>query len=81
MLFIAKPSKFITFWERKEMEITKRDWKLFRNKVADWQEKYMEGLCKEYVELLSKEGIASDKFWKMDDHVITFVDLDELVMM
>lgn len=51
------------------MEISKRDWKLFRSKIADWQEKYMEGLCKEYIELLSEEGIASDKFWELEKRI------------
>ena len=29
------------------------DWKLYKSKVADWQEGYMEKLCKEYIALLS----------------------------
>lgn len=36
------------------MEISKRDWKLFREKIADWQESYMDRLNKEYIKLLSK---------------------------
>lgn len=28
------------------VEISKKDWKLFREKVPDWQEHYMEGLIK-----------------------------------
>ena len=31
----------------KIMDISKRDWKLFREKLSGWQEKYMEGLIKE----------------------------------
>lgn len=39
------------------MEISKRDWKLYREKIAQWQENYMDRLNKEYIELLSsKEG-------------------------
>ena len=30
------------------MDISKKDWKLFREKLSDWQENYMEGLVKEY---------------------------------
>ena len=26
------------------MDISKKDWKLFREKLSDWQENYMEGL-------------------------------------
>lgn len=37
------------------MNISKKDWKLFREKLSDWQEKYMEGLVKEYVNFLNDE--------------------------
>ncbi|MCC8044816.1 MAG: multidrug transporter [Clostridiales bacterium] len=49
--------------------ITKRDWALFREKVPEWQEAYMETLVKEYVELLSGDGAASDKFWELDKRI------------
>lgn len=45
------------------------DWKLCRSKIADWQEAYMEKLNKEYIELLSAEGSASDKFWALDERI------------
>ena len=48
------------------MEISKADWKLFRSRIADWQEAYMERLIKEYVTLLNGEGAASDKFWELE---------------
>ncbi|MCD7744239.1 MAG: multidrug transporter [Lachnospiraceae bacterium] len=48
---------------------TKRDWALFREKVPEWQEAYMEKLVKEYLELLSGEGAASDKFWELDKRI------------
>ena len=44
------------------IEITKADWKLFRSRITDWQEAYIERLIKEYVELLNGEGAASDQF-------------------
>lgn len=45
------------------MEISKKDWKLFREKLAIWQENYMNKLTKEYIELLNDENKnASDKF-------------------
>lgn len=43
-------------------EISKSDWKLFREKVPEWQEHYMERLTKEYIALLSSPGNASDHF-------------------
>jgi hypothetical protein len=35
------------------IEISKSDWKLFRERLPEWQEHYMERLTKEYIELLS----------------------------
>lgn len=48
---------------------SERDWKLFRSKISGWQEAYMEKLNKEYIELLSAEGNASDKFWKLEKRI------------
>lgn len=31
------------------MEVTKCDWKMFRTRIGDWQEAYMERLVKEYM--------------------------------
>ena len=51
------------------MEISKADWKLFRSRIAEWQEVYMERLIKEYVEILNGEGAASDKFWELEKRI------------
>ena len=48
------------------VEISKQDWKLFREKIPEWQEHYMEQLTKEYVELLTSPGNASDHFWTLE---------------
>lgn len=48
---------------------SEKDWKLFRSKIADWQEAYMEKLNKEYIELLCGEGNASDKFWALEKRI------------
>ena len=47
------------------MEISKADWKLYRERVSDWQEHYMEQLNQEYVNLLTSTGNASDHFWEL----------------
>ena len=50
--------------------ISKQDWKLFREKLAGWQENYMERLNKEYIKLLSAKGRnASDKFWELEKRI------------
>lgn len=51
------------------MEVSKSDWKLFRNRISDWQETYMERLTREYIDLLSGDENASDKFWKLEGRI------------
>ena len=51
------------------MECSKEDWKLFRSKIPGWQEAYMERLNKEYIQILSSEGKASDKFWALEKRI------------
>ena len=51
------------------MDISKTDWKLFREKLPGWQEAYMERLNNEYVALLTSNEKASDKFWALDERI------------
>ena len=51
------------------MEISKADWKLYRERVGGWQERYMERLIKKYIKLLSSEGNASDHFWELEKKI------------
>ncbi len=51
------------------MEISKADWKLYCERVNDWQERYMEKLIKKYIKLLSSEGNASDHFWELEKRI------------
>ncbi len=52
------------------MEISKKDWKLFREKFVRWQENYMERLTKEYIALLSSnDKEASEKFWELEKRI------------
>ena len=53
-----------------EQRFTKKDWTLFREKIAGWQEAYMDKLNKEYVELLlSKDAAPSEKFWALEKRI------------
>ena len=51
------------------MEISKRDWKLFREYVPKWQTRYIRNLNREYIELLSCDGDAADHFGDLEDVV------------
>ena len=52
-----------------EQRFTEKDWKLFRSKIADWQESYMNRLNREYIAILSEDASPSDKFWKLDKRI------------
>ncbi len=52
------------------MYISKKDWKLFQEKLSGWQESYMEGLVKEYVNFLNNDKKpASEKFWELEKRI------------
>ena len=50
-------------------QVIEKDWKLFRKLLPGWQEAYMERLTMEYIELLSSDRRASDKFWELDKRI------------
>lgn len=49
-----------------DLGFTEADWKLFRKRLPEWQERYMEGLVDEYKEFLSSDKPASTKFWELE---------------
>ena len=52
------------------MEISKSDWKFYREKIGVWQESYMEKLNNEYIDLLrATDKKASDKFWALEKRI------------
>lgn len=51
------------------VEPSKRDWKLFREKIGGWQEHYMEKLVKEYADYLCSDLPASTKFWGIEKRI------------
>ena len=50
-------------------QVKEKDWKLFRKKLPEWQEAYMERLIKDYAELLDGDEAAPEKFWTLDKRV------------
>ena len=53
----------------KEKGFINNDWIIFRNKIANWQEAYMDKLNKEYIDLLSEDDNPSEKFWRLDKRI------------
>lgn len=51
------------------MDNSKRDWKLFQEKIGDWQERYMEKLLYGYVRLLASDKMPSDKFHELENRI------------
>ena len=49
--------------------ISKPDWKLFQEKLPQWQEQYMGRLLEDYIALLSGSGNPSDRFWKLEKRI------------
>ena len=49
--------------------ISKPDWKLFQEKLPQWQEQYMGRLLEEYIELLNGSSNPSDRFWKLEKRI------------
>lgn len=54
---------------RKSDEKSKRDWKLYQEKIKEWQEHYMEKSVKEYADYLCGEIPASTKFWELEKRI------------
>ena len=51
------------------VEPSKGDWKLYREKIGEWQEHYMEQLVKEYADYLCSDLPASTKFWEIEKRI------------
>ena len=54
------------------MEISKSDWKLFRARIAEWQEDYMERLVKEYIE--REYTIAGNHLMLTSEHTVKEIE-------
>ena len=48
------------------MNITEKDWKLFRERLSKLAGKIHEKLVEEYMEILSDDRNASDKYWALE---------------
>ncbi len=55
----------------KTMAKKDKDWLLFREKIGKWQEAYMEKLCQEYIQLLSSDVPASNRFHTIEKRIYT----------
>ena len=49
--------------------VKESDWKLFRKLLPEWQERFMERLLDEYATMIAGRGLASDRFWKLQERL------------
>ena len=45
--------------------VKESDWKLVRKLLPGWQERFMERLLGGYAKMIAGQGLASDRFWKL----------------
>ncbi|MBP3856634.1 MAG: multidrug transporter [Ruminiclostridium sp.] len=45
------------------------DWKLFQSKYAEWNENYIDRLCKDYMEILNSDKAPSERFRVLSDRI------------
>lgn len=58
------------YWrEIESYDLIEKDWKLFRQKLPGWQERYMGKLVRQYIDLLSTDQKASSRFWALDKRI------------
>lgn len=50
-------------------QVNESDWRVFRQKLPEWQESHMETLLQEYAALIAGPGAASDKFWALEKRI------------
>ncbi len=49
--------------------VKESDWKLLRKLVPGWQERHMDKLNKEYIEILKREENPSSNFWEIEKRI------------
>ena len=45
---------------------SERDWKLFRKRLPEWQERCVQSLLNEYAAIIAAAESPSAKFWKLE---------------
>ncbi|EEW52629.1 hypothetical protein HMPREF0494_2197 [Limosilactobacillus antri DSM 16041] len=50
-------------------DISKSDWKLYRQLLPQWQERYMKKLNQEYIQILRSDDLASANFWRLEKRI------------
>ena len=46
-----------------------KDWKLFRKRLPEWQERHMQSLLGKYAAIIAGDGNPSTKFWELKERL------------
>ena len=49
--------------------VLEKDWKLFRERLPEWQERHMQSLLDEYAAIIAGDGDAAAKFWELEERL------------
>ena len=49
--------------------VNEKDWKLLKKLVPVWQEKYIQKINKEYIDILSKNNSSAQNFWELENRI------------
>ena len=49
--------------------VLEKDWKLFRKRLPEWQERHMQSLLDEYAAIIAGDGDAVAKFWELEERL------------
>lgn len=49
--------------------VSEKDWKLLKERLAIWQERYIKSLNEKYIKILSGDGSEAEKFWALEKRI------------
>ena len=49
--------------------VSEKDWKILKERLAVWQERYIKCLNEEYIKILSGDGSEAEKFWTLEKRI------------
>lgn len=50
-------------------ELNEQDWKMYKNNIANWQERYIAKLLDEYKDIIDSSSSSATKFWTLEKRI------------
>ena len=51
------------------MDVLEKDWKIYKQRLGDWQDRHIGRLLEEYREIIDSDLKNSDKFWEIQKRI------------